>query len=82
LNGRAVLQTHSALILAAVAASLPALVLARGLVLSGGRGFLPSLIATVLGGGLLVVLYLYFAARLRIPEVRSLIGLVTNRFSR
>jgi hypothetical protein len=40
------------------------------------------LIATVLGGGLLVVLYLYFAARLRIPEVRSLIGLVTNRFSR
>jgi len=82
LNGRAVMQTHALLVLAAVAASLPALVLARGLVLSGGRGFLPSLIATVLGGGLLVVLYLYFAARLRIPEVRSLIGLVTNRFSR
>jgi putative peptidoglycan lipid II flippase len=82
LNGRAVLQTHSALILAAVAASLPALVLARGLILAGGRGFFPSLIATVLAGGLLIGLYLFFAARLRIPEVRSLIGLVTNRFSR
>jgi putative peptidoglycan lipid II flippase len=82
LNGRAVMQTHSALILAAVAASLPALVLARGLILTGGRGFFPSLIATVLGGGLLIGLYLFFAARLRIPEVRSLIGLVTNRFSR
>lgn len=82
LNGRAVMQTHSLLILAAVAASLPALVLARGLILAGGRGFLPSLIAAVLGGGLLVGLYLFFAARLRIPEVRSLIGLVTNRFSR
>jgi len=82
LNGRMVMQTHSLLILAAVAASLPAVVLARGLILAGGRGFLPSLIATVLAGGLLVGLYLYFAARLRIPEVRSVIGLVTNRFNR
>jgi len=82
LGGRSVLQFYALLAVAAAAAALPALVLARGLTLSIGEGFGPSLIAMLVGGALMIGLYLFFAARLRITEVQSLIGLVTNRLSR
>jgi putative peptidoglycan lipid II flippase len=82
LDGRSVLQSYALLAVCAAAAALPTLVLARGLTLAGGEGFVPSLIAMLVGGALMIGLYLFFAARLRISEVQSLIGLVTNRLSR
>ncbi len=82
MNGRLVLQTYALLTVSAAAAALPVFVLARGVTLASGHGFLPSLIVTVVGGASLAGLYLFFAARLRINEVRSLIGLVTNRLGR
>ncbi|MDA0633726.1 murein biosynthesis integral membrane protein MurJ [Nonomuraea sp. MCN248] len=48
----------------------------------GGLGFLNSMIILTVGGGLGMLLYLWIAHRVRIPEVSSVVGMVAGRVRR
>ncbi|MEU9888254.1 lipid II flippase MurJ [Sphaerisporangium sp. NPDC051011] len=67
--------------------SLPAAVLALASVwaaqhLSGGLGFVSALAVLAVGGGLGMLLYLGIAHKTRIPEISSILGMVTGRAAR
>ncbi len=79
LDGARVRRTYSLVALAAVAAALPAGLLSLGLRWAVGDGVIVSLVALLLGGLLMVGLYVIYAVRLGIGEFGAFIGLVKNR---
>jgi putative peptidoglycan lipid II flippase len=76
LDGRNIAHTYSLLAFAAIAAALPAAALAWGLRVTVGRGLGTSIAALVVGGGLMIGLYLVFCFKLRISEFAKLVSLL------
>ena len=74
IDGRNIAHTYALLGFAAVAAALPAAVLAWGLRLAISPGLGTSIIALVAGGALMVILYMIFCFKLRISEFGRLVG--------
>jgi putative peptidoglycan lipid II flippase len=76
LEGRRIAHTYGLLGLAACAAALPAAVLTWGMRATVGPGLGSSITSLVVGGGLMIALYLIFCFRLRISEFAMLVGLL------
>ncbi len=76
LDGRKIAHTYGLLGFAAIAAALPAATLAWGLRATIGRGLGASITALVLGGALMIGLYLVFCFKLRISEFAKLVGVL------
>lgn len=75
IDGRRIARTYWLLAFAACAAALPAAVLTLGMSVAIGRGLGTSIVSLLLGGGLMLVLYLIFCFRLRISEFATLVGI-------
>ena len=82
LEGAQTLRTYARLLVAALAAGLPAFLVARGATAALGAGVLGSLVATAGGGLVLLTGYLLLAQRMRVPELTSLVALVRARVGR
>jgi putative peptidoglycan lipid II flippase len=81
LDGARVRRTYRLVTVAALAAAIPAGLFSWGLRWAVGDSVLISLVGLLIGGAIMVVLFVIFAVRLGIGEFGALIGLVKNRSS-
>jgi putative peptidoglycan lipid II flippase len=82
LDGRRVIRTYARLTGACVPAAAVAGVGVYAVLRTLGSGALGSMAALVVGGVLLMVLFLGAAKRMRIEELNAMIGMVRGRFGR
>jgi putative peptidoglycan lipid II flippase len=76
LDGRRIAHTYGLLGFAACAAALPAAILALGMRATIGPGLGTSIASLVVGGSLMIALYLIFCFRLRISEFAMLVAML------
>jgi putative peptidoglycan lipid II flippase len=81
-EGRAVLRTYTRLILAAVIAAVPALLITRGLHHALGEGKLVGLLALTAGGLAMLLTYGFACHRMRVSELDELISPFVRRMRR
>ncbi len=80
LDGARVLRTYTRLLLAAVCGAVPAWLVAW--LVFPDDGFVPALLALVVGGGLMAGIYLLLALQMRVAEVWTLLGMLSGRARR
>jgi putative peptidoglycan lipid II flippase len=81
-EGRAIVRTYSRLVLACVAAAVPALLVTRGLHHALGDSKPVGLLSLVAGGLVMLGVYLLACRRMRVAEVDELTGPLLRRFGR